>query len=85
MPTPWNRRGVNIPNCTNAGGSGCEALLEGTLDLARRVALALNAKGKVPMFSNPASFVNVDKAPIWLDEARLIAALNGTQYQFNYE
>ena len=47
LPTPWNRRAVNIPNCTTAGGSGCEALLEGTIDLARKVALALNAKGKV--------------------------------------
>ena len=47
LPTPWNRRAVNIPNCTTAGGAGCEALLEGTIDLARRIAVALNAKGKV--------------------------------------
>eukprot|EP00966_Prymnesium_polylepis_P213150 4936942-Prymnesium_polylepis.1 len=37
------------------------------------------------MFSNPASFANTAKAPIWLDEARLLAGLNGTQFQFNYE
>ena len=37
------------------------------------------------MFSNPASFVNHDHAPIWLDEAKLLAALNGTQFSFNYE
>ena len=37
------------------------------------------------MFSNPASFANFQKAPIWLDEARLLAGLNGTQFQFNYE
>ena len=85
LPTPWNRHAVNIPNCTTAGGDGCEALLEGTIDLARRIALKLNARGKVPMFSNPASFANTAKAPIWLDEARLLAGLNGTQFQFNYE
>merc|ERR1712023_181650 len=57
----------------------------GTLDLARRVAVALNKAGKVPMFSNPASFNNTDGAPIWLDEARLVKALEGTDYQINYE
>jgi hypothetical protein len=85
MPTPWGRRATNIPNCTSAGGSGCEALLSGTLDLARRIALALNAGGKVPMFSNAASFANPTRAPIWLDEQRLVDALSGTQYLFNYE
>jgi hypothetical protein len=60
-------------------------LLAGTLDLARRVAVALNKGGKVAMFSNPASFNNTQKAPIWLDEARLVKALEGTEYQFNYE
>jgi len=85
MPSPWNRRATNIPNCTSAGGEGCEALLQGTLDLARRVALKLNAGGKVAMFSNPASFKNTQKAPIWLDEARLVEALQGTDYQINYE
>jgi hypothetical protein len=30
---------------------------EGTIDLARRIAVKLNAGGKVAMFSNPASFV----------------------------
>mmetsp|Transcript_23666 Transcript_23666/g.54190 ORF Transcript_23666/g.54190 Transcript_23666/m.54190 type:complete len:414 (+) Transcript_23666:3-1244(+) len=84
LPTPWNRRAVNVPNCTPAGGAGCEALLEGTIALARRVALALNARGKVPIFSNPASFTRSGEA-IWLDEARLVAGLAGTQYLFNYE
>ena len=85
MPSPWNRHATNIPNCTSAGGPGCEALLNGTLDLARRVAVALNEAGKVPMFSNPASFANAAAAPIWLDEQRLVDALRGTKYQFNYE
>lgn len=85
MPTPWGRKATNVPNCTTAGGDGCEALLSGTLDLARRVAVALNKGGKVAMFSNPASFNNTQQAPIWLDEARLVSALEGTQYQFNYE
>jgi len=85
LPTPWNRRAVNVANCTTAGGDGCEALLAGTIDLARRIAVALNSAGKVPIFSNPASFENHDKAPIWLDEARLLAGLNGTTFMFNYE
>lgn len=85
LPMPWGRKAVNVPGCTTAGGAGCEALLQGTLDLARRVALALNAAGKVAMFSNPASFNNTQNAPIWLDEARLVKALEGTDYQFNYE
>lgn len=85
MPSPWNRHATNIPNCTSSGGPGCAALLNGTLDLARRIALSLNAEGKVPMFSNPASFTNPNNAPIWLDEARLVKALEGTSYQFNYE
>ena len=85
MITPWGRHATNIPNCTSAGGPGCEALLSGTLDLARRIALALNAAGKVPMFSNAASFANPTRAPIWLDEQRLVDALSGTQYLFNYE
>lgn len=87
MPTPWNRRATNIPNCTTGtGGSGCEALLAGTIDLARRVALTLNAGGKTPMFSNVGSFVNPKAgAPFWLDEGRLLDALDGTSFQLNYE
>lgn len=88
LPTPWGRRATNIPNCTaGAGGSGCEALLEGSIDLARRIAVALNAAGKVPIFSNPASFVNPHgaHAPFWLDEARLLDGLAGTNFMINYE
>ena len=87
LPSPWNRRAVNIPDCAaHIGGPGCERLRAGTLDLARRVALTLNAKGKVPMFSNVGSFAPPKvPAPFWLDEARLVSALEGTAYQFNYE
>ena len=51
----------------------------GAVDLAQRTAEALNKGGKVPMFSNPASFVNRPKpAPIWLNESRLVNALQDT-------
>lgn len=46
MPTPWNRVAVNVPGCTPAGGAGCEALLQGTIELARAVAETLNKGGK---------------------------------------
>ena len=29
LPSPWNRRATNVPNCTTSGGAGCEALLNG--------------------------------------------------------
>ena len=59
----------------------------GTIDLARRIAVALNAGGKTPMFSNVGSFVNPkgEGAPFWLDENRLLDGLAGTTFQFNYE
>lgn len=50
--------------------------------------------GKVPMFSNPASFKNGDPtgkqtknrpAPIWLNESKLAKALEGAVWQLNYE
>lgn len=52
-------------------------MLNGTIDLARRIAVKLNAGGKVAMFSNPATFANPTKAPIWLDEQRLVDGLKG--------
>jgi len=86
LPDPWGRRTVNIPNCTNSGGAGCRALINGTLDLAARVARALNAAGKVPIYSNPATFVNgPTPAPHWLNESELVAALTGTVWMTNYE
>ena len=88
LPSPWNRHATNVANCSvGKGGPGCEALLAGTIDLARRVALALNRGGKVAMYSNPASFVNPKGAgaPFWLDEARLLDGLQGTSVLFNYE
>jgi hypothetical protein len=82
LPTPWNRKAINIPNCsTPDGGPGCEALLEGTIELALRVAQALNARGKVPIFSNVGSFANPHPGkPFWLDEARLLKGLQGTSF-----
>jgi hypothetical protein len=87
LPNPWNRNAVNIPNCTHAkGGAGCDALLDGAVEMAARTAKALNKGGKVPMFSNPASFINGPKpAPIWLNESKLVDALDGTTWQLNYE
>jgi len=87
LPTPWGRHATNIPNCTNPeGGAGCEALLNGTIELAKGITKALNAGRKVPMFSNVGSFVNPSPdQPFWLDEARLLAALDGLDFQLNYE
>lgn len=88
MPAPWNRHATNVPNCTaGKGGPGCEALLEGTLDLALSITRALNSAGRVPIFSNAASFTNPKGpgAPFWLDEARLLTKLEGTDYLLNYE
>jgi len=87
LPTPWNRQAINIPNCTNSeGGAGCEALLEGTIDLARRITVALNAAGKVPLFSNVGTFASpTPPSDFWLDESRLLKALDGLEYQLNYE
>lgn len=87
LPNPWNRNAVNIANCShNHGGPGCDALLDGAVEMAARTAKALNAAGKVPMFSNPASFINgPNPAPIWLNESKLVAALEGTVWQLNYE
>jgi len=89
---PWGKPVLNIPNCSTppAGGGdvgwgGCEVLLNGTLDVARRTAALLNAHGKVPMFANPASFERPPKQKIWLDEARLVAALRGLQWSTYYE
>jgi hypothetical protein len=87
LPTPWNRKATNVPNCTVPdGGPGCEALLVGTIALARGVASALNAAGKVPIFSNVGTFANPRPGkPFWLDEARLLKGLEGTRFMFNYE
>lgn len=84
---PWGRHATNIPNCTDTGGAGCAALVDGAIDLARRITLALNAAGKVPMFSNVGWFERPANVPasLWLDERRLLSALDGLQYMFNYE
>jgi len=89
---PWGRHVTNVPNCSmpaTPGGavtwSGCEALLNGTLDVARRTAELLNAHGKVPMLANPASFARPRGRHIWLDEARLVKAMAGLRWQTYYE
>jgi hypothetical protein len=84
---PWGKYVTNIANCTGKKWpdgtfdySGCEVLLNGTLDVARRTAELLNQHNKIPMLANPASFVNDIGAPrhIWMDEKRLVKALDGT-------
>jgi len=82
---PWGRPVVNVPNCTSEGGEGCEALLAGTLDVARRTAELLNQHGKVPMFANPGYFENRNERNIWLNESRLVDALLGLDYFTYYE
>ncbi|EOD11145.1 hypothetical protein EMIHUDRAFT_452510 [Emiliania huxleyi CCMP1516] len=89
---PWGRRVVNVPNCSTvpaSGGaavwSGCEALLDGTLDVARRSARLLNARGKAPMFANVGSFARPARQRIWLNESRLLEALRGARYSVYYE
>eukprot|EP00965_Chrysotila_dentata_P212964 6187362-Pleurochrysis_carterae.AAC.2 len=76
---PFGRSVVNVPNCTHAGGAGCEALLSGTLDVARRTTELLNANGKVPIFANPAAFFEgiVGAGDFYLDERRLLSSLEG--------
>eukprot|EP00966_Prymnesium_polylepis_P012613 289551-Prymnesium_polylepis.1 len=96
---PWGRNVVNIPNCTRQGGvrtisrpgaahcagAGCEALMEGTLDLVRRVMQLLNAHGKVPIFGDVDLFSNWNGVPIYMAEQRFVDALRGLQYVRYYE
>ena len=87
---PWGREVTNIPNCSvNQTWTGCEALVQGSLLLAKRITDTLNANGKIPMFANPGSFVRpVSRGKpqkIWLDEKRLVTALEGTRWQLYYE
>jgi len=83
--TPWGLQTINVPNCTKKGGSGCELLLNGTLDVAQRTAALLNKYNKVPMYANPGTFVKPVKQNIWLDEARLVKALKGMGWFTYYE
>jgi hypothetical protein len=80
---PWGRDVVNVPNCSASGG--CEALIEGTLDVLRRACVALNAVHKVPMLANPAYFRDIGNKKIWLDERRLLDALAGLDFMRYYE
>ena len=82
---PWGRNVVNIPNCSRSGGEGCEALIEGTLTLARETAKLLNAHGKVPIFGDVDMFSNWNSVPIFAAEQRFVDALDGLKYVRYYE
>lgn len=85
---PWGKPVTNVPNCSNIGGagwSGCDALVEGSIEIGVRIAEVLNAHGKVPMFANPGSFVKPEGRNIWLDEKRLVDALKGAAWFTYYE
>jgi len=82
---PFGLPTLNVPDCTNKGGPGCEALVAGTIDVAVRTTKLLNAHGKVPMLANPGSFHQPENQHIWLDEARLVKALAGTSWMTYYE
>ena len=52
----------------------------------RAITAALNKGGKVPMFSNVGTFARpTTQTDFWLDEARLLDALDGLDFQLNYE
>ena len=83
--TPWGLQTVNVPGCSKQGGAGCDALLEGSIDVAVRTAKALNAHGKVPMYANPGTFLKPAKQNIWMNESKLVEALEGTSWMTYYE
>ena len=64
---PWGKFVTNIPNCTGKGNppdySGCEVLINGTLDVAKRTTELLNKHGKIPMLANPGYFEQPAKVP----------------------
>ena len=83
--TPWGLQTINVPGCSKQGGAGCDALLEGSIDVAVRTAKALNAHGKVPMYANPGTFLKPAKQNIWMNESKLVDALEGTSWMTYYE
>ena len=57
---PWGKPVLNVPNCSTpvaqggaVGWGGCEALLNGTLDVLRRTTQLLNSRGKVRLLAAP--------------------------------
>ena len=57
---PWGKPVLNVPNCSTpvaqggaVGWGGCEALLNGTLDVLRRTTQLLNSRGKVSLLAAP--------------------------------
>lgn len=84
--TPWGLQTINVPNCTKSGGTGCQALVDGTIEVAVRTAQLLNANGKVPMYANPGTFNHpLVGQNIWLNESVLAEALQGTAWMTYYE
>lgn len=84
--TPWGLQTVNVPNCSKAGGVGCTALLDGSIDVAVRTAKLLNQHGKVPMYANPGSFHHpLEGQNIWMNESKLVEALDGASWMTYYE
>ena len=94
--TPWGLQTINVPNCSKKGSdpgtgavgsrTGCDALVEGTIDVAVRTAKLLNEHGKVPMYANPGTFLKpLVGQNIWMNESRLVDALAGTHWMTYYE
>eukprot|EP01048_Picozoa_sp_COSAG05_P004453 COSAG05_NODE_240_length_13119_cov_122.275806_2_plen_346_part_00 len=78
--TPWGLQTINVPGCTkaNASWTGCEALVDGSIEVAVRTTKLLNEHGKVPMYANPGTFKHpLVGQHIWLNESNLVDALDG--------
>lgn len=83
---PFGLDVVNVPNCTHEGGAGCDALVQGSIDVAVATTRLLNQHQKVPMFANPGSFVRgLVGTNIWLNESALVDALDGLSWLTYYE
>lgn len=84
--TPWGLQTINVPNCNRTGGVGCQALVDGSIEVAVKAAKMLNAAGKVPMYANPGTFLRpLVGQNIWLNESLLVdalAAVNASWYTY---
>jgi len=84
--TPWGLQTTNVPNCSKRGGAGCQALVDGSIDVAVRTAKLLNKHNKVPMYANPGTFKHpLVGQNIWLNESQLVEALDGLSWMTYYE
>ena len=79
---PWGKPVLNVANCSTpgakggaAGWGGCEALLNGTLDVLRRTTQLLNSRGKVhPLtssYTSHASYTPLHSSPLHSPQALL--------------